>query len=68
MHLVNQFLRDGFAGEVVFGEGVKELFLVDEVLVELRGQFDKVARDVGTALCRVLAAGEHSVESVSELV
>ena len=68
LNLIYQLLRHRLAGLVVLSEGVEELLLAEEVLVELRGQFHEVARHIGAGEGAVLAAGEHAVERVSELM
>ena len=68
LDLVNQFLRHLLACLIVLCKGVEELFLAEEVLVELRRQLHKVAGNTGSGESRVLAASEHSMECVSELM
>ena len=68
VHAVQQFLRQRSACLVMLGKCVQELFLVDEVLVELTRQLHEIARHVGAGRVVVLATGEHAVKAVSELV
>ena len=68
MHLIQEFLRQFLAGLIMFRKGIKEFLLVDEVLVELRGQFHKVTRHVRSALRCILAAREHTMQAMTELV
>ena len=61
VHLIEQLLRQGLACLIVLCKGIQELFLIDEVLVKLRGQLHKVARYIRSALRCVLATGQHAV-------
>ena len=47
---------------------IEELFLREEVLVELRRQLYEIARHIGAGEISILAAGEHTVERVTKLV
>ena len=64
----NQVFGHLFAGLIVFGKRIQELFLAEEVLIELRRQFHEVARHVCTGLRRIIAAGKHTVQAVTKLM
>ena len=44
---VDKLCRNWFAGLIVAGKGIQEFFLVEIVLVELRGQLHEIAVYVG---------------------
>ena len=59
---------DGLAGFVVACVILHDLRIAAPVFHNLRGHFDEVARDVGTAEGAVVALAEHAVQAVAELV
>ena len=61
LNLLNQVFGHGFTGLVVLGKRVEELFFAQEVLIKLRGQFDKVTRHSRTGLRRVVTTGKHAM-------
>ena len=68
VHLIEQVLRQGLTGLVMFSKGIEELFLVDEVLIELARQLHEITRYVGSALSRILATSQHTMQTMTELM
>ena len=68
VHLVEQLLRQTLTCLIVLCKGIQELFLVDEVLVELARQLHKISRHISTALRSILAAGQHAMQTMTELM
>ena len=68
LDLLNQFIGDFLTGLIMLRKRIQELFLAEEVLVELRGQFDEITRYGCTRLRGIVAACEHTVQAVTELV
>ena len=50
------------------GEASQRLGALQPMLVELRGKFDEVARDVGPRQQRIGHVGEHAVQRMAEFV
>ena len=68
LDFVHKVLWDDFACLIVLGKGIKELFLAEEVLVELAWQLYEVAWYVRSVLRSVLALSEHTMQAVTKLV
>ena len=47
-NLFYEFRRNGLAGLIVAGKSIEDLFFGEVVFIELRGEFHKVAVDVGS--------------------
>ena len=69
LHLLDDFRGEDFAGLIVPGEGLQQLFVAEELFKHLRGHFDEVAfgGEAGEAGPLGLAA-EDGVHQVAELV
>ena len=66
--LRDQFGGHGRAGLVVLGVVRKHRRIAGPVLVELRWEFDKIARHRCPGEAGILGVGEHAVQRVTELV
>ena len=67
-HLVQQFLRDRFAGFMVLGVVGQDRRPGRPHLVDLRRVFDEVARHRGAGELRVLHVREQAVQGMAELM
>ena len=65
---VEQCFRHRLAGAEMARVPLQDLRHLQPVLVELRGQFDEVARHRGAGEQRIRHVGQHPVQSVAELV
>ena len=67
-HLIQQRLRDGFAGLVMLGVIFQHLRPNRPHLVNLRWILDEIARNTRSAEARIFHIGKHSVQRVPEFM
>ena len=66
--LVQQRLRHRLAGLVMAGETLQHRGLFQPMFVELRRQFDEIARHIGAGQARIAHLAEQAVQGMAEFM